>query len=121
MEKNFDFSTVGKRMPYSMPKDFLKDMQKNVMDEISKSSPTSKRPETTARKSRIYVMFRTAVATAAAVTLFLVCYNTMQPRPVNKYADVERAFDNLSYEDQQYMIDNYNDDVFMEDSYGTNF
>lgn len=121
MEKNFDFSTVGKRMPYSMPKDFLKDMQKNVMDEIAKSPSLDKQAKATVGKSRIYVLFRSAVAAAAAVTLFLVCYNTMQPQPVNKYADVERAFDNLSYEDQQYMIDNYNDDVFMEDSYGTNF
>ena len=27
MEKNFDFKTVGKRMPYVMPEGFLADME----------------------------------------------------------------------------------------------
>ena len=34
MEKNFDFKTVGKRMPYVMPEGFLANMENRVMESL---------------------------------------------------------------------------------------
>lgn len=109
MEKNFSFDTVGKRMPYAMPENFLHDMQHAVEQRIS-----GMKTETTRRKAaRMRIMFHSAVSAAAAVTLFLVCYNTMlRPKPAGSYADIERAFDNLSSDDQAYMLDTYSTDAF---------
>lgn len=39
MEKNFDFKTVGKRMPYVMPEGFLTDMENRVMESLRRRPP----------------------------------------------------------------------------------
>lgn len=109
MEKNFKLEDIGKRMPYSMPEGFLKEMEESVMGSVAAESKPKRRPLT-------YVIFRSAVAAAAVAALFTVSLNTMQPkRYIANYTDVDQAFDNLSYDDQQYMIDTYSNDVFMTD------
>lgn len=39
---------------------------------------------------------------------------------MNVYSDLDQAFDNLSYDDQQLMIDAYDNDVFLSDTYNSN-
>lgn len=113
MEKNFDFKTVGKRMPYVMPEGFLADMGNRVMESLK--AKTASRG-----KCRIYNLFRGMVAAAAVATLFIVCHSALQPRNMYVYSDLDQAFDNLSYDDQQLMIDVYDNDVFMSDTYNSN-
>lgn len=109
MKEDFKFQQIGKRMPYTMPEGFLKDMEKNVLCAVSISSEANNKK----RPKLFYSLFRSAVAAAAVATLFVVSYKTMSPRPVsNRYHDVETAFDNLSYEDQEYMLETNSDDVF---------
>ena len=36
----------------------------------------------------------------------------MRPKPTNSYEDIERAFDNLSSDDQAFMISTYSNDAF---------
>lgn len=112
MEKEFRFETIGKRMPYSMPAGFIQKMEDETWQKICNADRTR-----AARISlRQRICFHSAVITAAAAALFLVCYNTMVPKVTSGYTDVEKAFDNLSYDDQTYMIDTYNNDAFMTDS-----
>lgn len=113
MEKNFDFKTVGKRMPYVMPEGFLADMESRVMESVEANAATR-------GKSRIYHLFRSMVAAAAVATLFIVCHNALQPRHMRVYSDLDQAFENLSYDDQQFLIDNYDNDVFLSDTYLSN-
>lgn len=120
MEKNFSFDSIGKRMPYRMPENFLQDMEASVMKRIQaeedEPAPATVQASLPLKASRNYLrfrfLFRSAVSAAAAVTLFLVCYNTMRPRPTNSYDDIERAFDNLSSDDQAFMISTYSNDAF---------
>ncbi len=107
-EKNFSFDSIGKRMPYRMPGNVMADIQEAVMEELRGELPAAA-PRIVLRRNGL---FRTIVSAAAAVTLFLVCYSTMQPAARGSYDDVETAFDNLSYDDQAFMIDTYNNDVF---------
>lgn len=107
-EKNFSFDSVGKRMPYRMPENLMADIQEAVMEEL-RGELTAATPHLALRRN---VLLRALVSAAAAVTLFLVCYSTMQLAARGSCDDVETAFDNLSYEDQAFMIDTYNNDVF---------
>lgn len=109
MEKDFRLEKIGKRMPYRMPEGFMEEMRTNVLQGIQNGSVPQR------AKSRFApgILFRSAVAAAAAVTLFVISFSTMQPKKDNGYSDVEQAFDNLSYEDQSFMLETYNDDVFM--------
>ncbi len=113
MEKNFDFKTVGKRMPYVMPEGFLADMESRVMESVEANAAAR-------GKSRINHLFRSMVAAAAVATLFIVCHSALQPRHMRVYSDLDQAFENLSYDDQQFLIDDYDNDVFLSDTYLSN-
>ena len=108
MEKNFDFKTVGKRMPYVMPEGFLTDMENRVMESLE--AKTASRG-----KCRIYNLFRGMVAAAAVATLFIVCHSALQPRNMNVYSDLDQAFDNLSNDDQTYILSVYQEDIFINE------
>lgn len=118
MKNDFKLEDIGKRMPYSMPENFLAEMKRNVMLELNTTAtaaadiaPTEAMPSK--HSAHIFHLFRTAVAAAAVATLFVVCYKAKPFHPVENYGDVERAFDNLSYDDQALMLDTYSNDVFM--------
>lgn len=107
-------------MPYRMPENFLQDMEASVMkriqageDEPAPATVQASLPLKANRDhSRFRILFRSAVSAAAVATLFIVCYNTMRPKPTNSYKDIERAFDNLSSDDQAFMISTYSNDAF---------
>ena len=109
MKKDFSFEEVGKRMPYSMPQGFLKEMERNVWQEIS----TTGEAVATAQSYRLGIIFRSFVVAAAVATLFIVCYKTTAVQRDVNYTDVERAFNNLSSDDQNYMLETYSSDVFL--------
>ena len=103
-----------------MPENFLQDMEASVMkriqageDEPAPATVQASLPLKASRDhSRFRILFRSAVSAAAVATLFIVCYNTMRPKPTNGYEDIERAFDNLSSDDQAFMISTYSNDAF---------
>jgi hypothetical protein len=107
--KQFDFSQVGKRMSYTVPEGFFDEMEKNVMAEIKADKPQKK-----ARTIKIAV--RTMIAAAAAIALFLVV-TRQQPKDASVsqdyFAYVELAYNNLSSEDQEYLQEIYEEDVFL--------
>ena len=37
--EKFDFDKVGKRMPYSTPEDFFKDMETNILEAVKNDTP----------------------------------------------------------------------------------
>ena len=119
MEKDFKLEKTGKRMPYIMPEGFMKNLEENVTREIGNQEPHTAHMGLAGRYG--HSVFRTLVATAAAATLFAVCTTTMQRHVTGGYADVERAFDNLSYEDQAFMLDTYSNDVFMSQADSPNY
>lgn len=119
MEKNFNFDSIGKKMPYRMPENFLHELESSVIAEIESGKEKGKEKKETGFKiPRVYSLFRNLVAAAAVAILFIVCYTTMPAKQQNSYADIDRAFDNLSNDDQSFMIDTYENDSFayIEDS-----
>lgn len=107
MKEKFDFDKAGKRMPYTVPDDFFAEMEEDVWSKLER------RPTATVRKSRPFVRVAlTAVTTAAeAVALLLILDGGPHSNhPANSFADVERAFANLTTEDQQYIFSVYEDD-----------
>lgn len=100
-------------MPYVMPEGFLADMESRVMESVEANAAAR-------GKSRIYHLFRSMVAAAAVATLFIVCHSALQPRHMRVYSDLDQAFENLSHDDQQFLIDDYDNDVFLSDTYLSN-
>ena len=119
MDTKFDFGKVGKRMPYSTPEGFFKDMEANILEAVKNDTP---KPVKIERKKRplMRVMWTAMLAVAASVAVLLVLHidfsapHSSQPSQTEQELQaVDQAFAQLSAADQAYLLDVYQEDVFL--------
>lgn len=115
MKEQFDFNKVGKRMPYEVPQDFFPQLEERVLHEVQASTPAQPRAKVLHSTWFKRLVPLSAVAAAAIVALLLVPRLTGRQAtpPAGSYAQVEQAFDNLDAADQQFLVDAYQDDPFL--------
>lgn len=113
----FDFSKVGKRMPYSTPEGFFKEMEANILEQMkNETQPVRIQPK---KRSLRKVIWTAAIAVAASVAVLLVLNidfsaSSSQPSQVNNgIQEVDKAFAQLSSADQAYLLSVYQEDVFL--------
>lgn len=119
MNNEFDFNKIGKQMPYTVPDNFFDDLEKNIMKQVEEESkPRAK------RRFLWPTVFSAAAAVACLIVLslkFMPVANVYDKDVAQSYspktAQVEeaQAFDKLSKADQEYLMEVYNDDVFIEE------
>ena len=105
--KQFDFEQIGKRMPYSVPDGFFDKLEADVMNEVRGKKEEEKNG--TIRKTAL----RVALAAAACVILLFVLKPTLPKNEAVGFESVELAFNNLSQDDQDYLLSVYEHDVFI--------
>lgn len=117
--EKFDFSKMGKRMPYSTPDDFFKDMEANILEQVKDDKPKSVRIQPK-KRPLMKVIWAAAMAAAASVAVLLVlnidfsASSSHQPSQVNNgIQEVDQAFAQLSSADQAYLLSVYQEDVFL--------
>ena len=116
MDKNFDFNQVGKRMPYSTPDDFFAKMQSDILDAIQDMPQKNTKIKTNRRTVRKWLWPVSLSAAAAVVAMFVINIHFLAPNTPTASSDiqdVEQAFAQLSECDQAYIVDVYQDDVFI--------
>ena len=116
MDKNFDFNQVGKRMPYSTPDDFFAKMQSNILDAVQDMPQKNTKIKTNRRTVRKWLWPVSLSAAAAVVAMFVINIHFLAPNTPTASSDiqdVEQAFAQLSECDQAYIVDVYQDDVFI--------
>ena len=114
MDKQFDFEQVGKRMPYNVPDGFFDQLEQNVMAEVTADDIVTEKPRGKARTVKMTI--RILLAAAAAVALFFVVTKNMPSDTTtteDSFANVELAYNDLSPEDQEYLMEVYEEDVFI--------
>ena len=138
MNKEFDFDKIGKRMPYDTPDGFFDKLEENIWDKVkddyldkgsNKKAADTKTSETKATKSmvagskdakpykttKLRLLFRSIIAVAAAVAIgFIINLSFFKPSPTT-INDVDQAFSQLTTADQAYLMNVYQDDVFMNE------
>ena len=110
MEQNYDFNSVGKKMPYTVPDGFFDQLEEQVMNEV-KAEPAKEKKSGKAKTIRIAI--RTLLAVAACIALFLVVKMALPQGDDNitdDFTSVELAFNNLSTEDQDYLLEVYQEE-----------
>ena len=116
MEKTFDFEKIGKRIPYTVPDDFFTKLEENVMDEVK-----GQKSEATAipkRNKTVIIAIRSFLAVAAAVALFFFIQPMLTENNMisaDDFASVELAFNNLSSDDQDFLIAVYENEEYIND------
>lgn len=116
MEKTFDFEKIGKRIPYTVPDDFFANIEKTVMEEVGGKQAEVR--SISGHKKAVRVAFRSLLAAAAAVALFFVVQPMLTKNDTisaDDYASVELAFNNLSTDDQDFLIAVYEDEEFINE------
>ena len=108
--EKFDFGKVGKRMPYSTPDDFFKDMEANILEQVKDDKP---KPVRIQPKKRPLMK---VIWTAAVLLVLNIDFSasSSQPSQVNNgIQEVDKAFAQLSSADQAYLLSVYQEDVFL--------
>ena len=122
----FDFKQVGRRMPYTTPDGFFKDMEKNILEAVKDDSPQAVKIQP--KKRPVFKMiWAAAIAVAASVAVLLVLnidfsaadsslassHSSQPSQTKSDLEQVDQAFAQLSEADQAYLLDVYQEDVFL--------
>ena len=115
MERDFDLKNIGKKMPYTVPEGFFDALEQNVLA----ATTDRNRQEKPAAKHR--TMFKTMLAAAAGLALVLMFsiyskVNNKENSQETSFKEVEQAFCSLSQTDQDYLIEAYQDDIFLQNA-----
>ena len=117
--EKFDFSKVGKRMPYSTPDDFFKDMEANILEQVKDDKPKPVRIQPK-KRPLMKVIWSAAMAVAASVAVLLILnidfaapHSSLPSQTDNEMQAVDQAFAQLSSADQAYLLSVYQEDVFL--------
>ena len=129
----FDFKQVGKRMPYTTPDGFFKDMEKNILEAVKDDTPQAVKIQPPSvkvqpKKRPVFKMiWAAAIAVAASVAVLLVLnidfsaadsslassHSSQPSQAKSDLEQVDQAFAQLSEADQAYLLDVYQEDVFL--------
>ena len=129
----FDFKQVGRRMPYTTPDGFFKDMEKNILEAVKDDTPQAVKiqPQSVKvqpKKRPVFKMiWAAAIAVAASVAVLLVLnidfsatdsslassHSSQPSQAKSELEQVDQAFAQLSEADQAYLLDVYQEDVFL--------
>lgn len=119
--EKFDFDQVGKRMPYSTPDDFFKDMEANILEQVKDDKPKPVRIQPK-KRPLMKVIWAAAMAVAASVAVLLVLnidfaasHSSLPSQADNEMQAVDQAFAQLSSADQTYLLNVYQEDVFLDE------
>ena len=119
--EKFDFSKVGKRMPYSTPDDFFKDMEANILEQVKDDKPKPVRIQPK-KRPLMKVIWAAAMAVAASVAVLLILnidfaapHSSLPSQADNEMQAVDQAFAQLSSADQAYLLSVYQEDVFLDE------
>ena len=129
MDTKSDFKQVGKRMPYTTPDDFFRDMEKNILEAVKEDSlksdslkSDSPKPIRIQPRKRPFIkmIWTAAIAVAASVAVLLVLnidfsapHSSLPSQGNNELQMVDQAFAQLSSADQAYLLEVYQEDVFL--------
>jgi len=129
MDKTFDFEQVGKRLPYNVPDGFFDQLEENVKAKthlqrlpVREGSEYSKGD---APKAKVITPLHSwrgwgwvSFGAAAAVALFFVVTKNLpiSESQTDTFEFVELAYNNLSTEDQEFLMEVYEEDGFINDN-----
>ena len=117
--EKFDFGKVGKRMPYSTPEGFFKEMEANILEQVKDDKPKPVRVQPK-KRPLIRGIWAAAMAVAASVAVLLILnidfaapHSSLPSQADNGMQAVDQAFAQLSSADQAYLLNVYQEDVFL--------
>ena len=114
MEKPFDFEMVGKKMPYSVPENFFDTLEENLKTVVLETN-TTQTPTIRKNSHRKWIYMVSGAVAAVGLLLFTIrIFLPKQNLSDGSFEQVELAFNQLTPDDQNFLLEVYEDDVFLE-------
>lgn len=92
-------------MPYRVPDTFFDDVENTIMINMRKRQ----------NRRNVFKIFYRIIAVAATLALLLVIGSPDTTKHKTDFAEIAQAFDNLSEADQTYLLEMYQDDIFINE------
>lgn len=92
-------------MPYRVPDTFFNELENTIMIEVQKRQ----------NKRNILKIFYRSVAVAATIALLMIVGGSGTKNDKTDFAEIAQAFGNLSEADQTYLLEIYQDDIFINE------
>lgn len=105
---NFDFEKRTLASPYTVPEDFFEQME----DRLAMRAASIRFPQTHLMTRRL--RYAAAAAVVALVIGTAALYDSPASSPEN-FDEIARLFQQLSPDDQNSMLESYQDDIFMNE------
>lgn len=123
MNKIFDFDKKERKIPYTTPDGFFDkletDVWKQVKDELvdvrTNGDTIQSKKTFLCKVSKWRLLIGSAMAVAASVVLAFVINIKSPQQKMYTVSDVDKAFCQLSADDQSFLLSVYQDDVFINE------
>ncbi len=121
---------LNKRLPYSVPDGFFDVMEANVMAKIKADAEAGtsvgddkadtqmwdKRYRKTIKRTRAISLSFLAMAASLLLLFTILPKSTKTAQQTNDMESIDKAFSQLSTDDQTFLMEVYDDDMFLDDA-----
>lgn len=121
---------LNKRLPYSVPDGFFDVMEANVMAKIKADAEAGtsvgddkadtqmwdKRYRKTIKRTRTISLSLLAMAASLLLLFTIFPKSTKTAQQTNDMESIDKAFSQLSTDDQTFLMEVYDDDMFLDDA-----
>lgn len=121
---------LNKRLPYSVPDGFFDVMEANVMAKIKADAEAGtsvgedkadtqmrdKQYRKTMRRTRTISLSFLAMAASLLLLFTILPQSTKTAQQTNDLESIDKAFSQLSTDDQTFLMEVYDDDMFLDDA-----
>ena len=121
---------LNKRLPYSVPDGFFDVMEANVMAKIKADAEAGtsvgddkadtqmwdKRYRKTIKRTRTISLSFLAMAASLLLLFTILSQNAKTAQQTNDMESIDKAFSQLSTDDQTFLMEVYDDDMFLDDA-----
>lgn len=121
---------LNKRLPYSVPDGFFDVMEANVMAKIKADAEAGtsvgddkadtqmwdKRYRKTIKRTRTISLSFLAMAASLLLLFTILPKSTKTAQQANDLESIDKAFSQLSTDDQTFLMEVYDDDMFLDDA-----
>lgn len=121
---------LNKRLPYSVPDGFFDVMEANVMAKIKADAEAGtsvgddkadtqmwgKRYRKTIKHTRTISLSFLAMAASLLLLFTILPKSTKTAQQANDLESIDKAFSQLSTDDQTFLMEVYDDDMFLDDA-----
>lgn len=113
MNNDIEFDNIGKQTPFRLPEGYLNSLQQDILKRNAQPANTASLPQKRVSTIRLW----TVVASAACIAFLIAGSWMFSTRTITKQytiEDIDMYFAQLSEDDQQFLLDIY-DDIDFED------